>query len=1301
MSHGEKAIDLGEPDKPDEAKSGCCGSLKGMMGSGEDDSDLNGEEKPRGSFFGPFHWAKGLDIFLVVLGATLFILNGTLLPLFILIFGDMVNIIGGANPADDLDKYTLILVYLGIAAFTVGFIGTTSFEYSAECQISRFRAVFVDSIMRQEMAYFDAHDTGTFSTKLNQCAIRIREGIGLKIGQVFMFLSLFVSGYVVGFIKGWELTLVVSAALPLIAMAGAYMMIAIANSGRLGQQVYAAAGSVAEETLSAMRTVAAFGLEASRYEAYSNELKRATGPSRKSTIAESMGLASVMGIIFLSYALGFWYSGILVANDLIDNCQIDCFDAGSALTVFFAVLMSCFAVGQAVPPLNCYFKAMSSSSIALSLIGRESLIDPYSTDGITDKEIRGSIVFDKVRFAYPIRPDFMVFQELCFEIEAGQTIALVGASGCGKSTAVQLIERFYDIDGGLITVDGRPITEWNINHLRGSMALVSQEPRLFSRSIRENIRMGRVEATDEEVVDAAKAANAHRFISNFPDGYDTFVGEGGSQLSGGQKQRIAIARAIVRNPQILLLDEATSALDNESEKIVQSALDALIGQRRRTTVVIAHRLSTIKKADKIIVLDNSKGDGAKVVEVGTHRELLKIEDGLYRNLAVAQFGDDPDVQEEVKKSDTRASRDMSNLLRSYSIIPPRAANEKTYETKTSCFCIKKQVEVDPDAKPPVGFKEMVSLMAPHWPWLVVGCIAAALAGSVFPLFAVIFSEFLGIYFSPDPDFIKDESSFWALMFVVLAVGVFTANLIQSVCFGFTGLKVIEKLRKDLFQSCIHQEIKFFDSPKNSPGNLSNVMSSDVLLVKGMVGDNTAIMVQAVSSVLTGLIIAFIASPELAAVTLCAFAAIVPASLMEMQFMSGSSQAVDNSPDSPAQLLNEIVMNVRAIAAYGLQPTMNEYYDEALSKSFSKARRSAVVVGFFYGLSQILQYCANALALWYGGKLVEEGKLQAPDMFRCVFALLMAAMGFGQSAVFMTDTKKATEAAKNVFWLANKQSEIDPRSPDGIHKGEQKLSASVEFTDVKFRYPERKDVPVFSTVSFVVDAGTTVALVGSSGCGKSTCVQLLERFYDLDGTDGGSVAFAGEQIDSYNLKYLRSQIGLVSQEPVLFTDTVKENIRQGDRSATDEQIVQAASMANAHDFISDFPEGYNTNVGKGGCRLSGGQKQRVALARAILRDPKLLLLDEATSALDSESERLVQEALDSLLAKKNGRTTLVIAHRLSTVRNADKIVVFKNEDLAKGSEIVEMGTHDELMAIEKGTYRKLVNISQANQQATLK
>ena len=372
--------------------------------------------------------------------------------------------------------------------------------------------------------------------------------------------------------------------------------------------------------------------------------------------------------------------------------------------------------------------------------------------------------------------------------------------------------------------------------------------------------------------------------------------------------------------------------------------------------------------------------------------------------------------------------------------------------------------------------------------------------------------------------------------------------------------------------------------------------------------------------------------------------------------------------------SESILAIKTVAAFNMEDNLAELYHRLLIMPTEKAKQRIISSASGFGFNQIVIFGIFSLAFWFAGDEVSSGRASFEQVLKSFFAVFLAAFSTAQSQLHFPDVAKGKAAAKRVFAIIDRQPLIDSSSTDGASPAS--CNGTIELRNVTFAYPQRPDAHVFEDFNLFVEAGKTMALVGESGSGKSTVVSLIERFYD---PSGGQVLLDGRDIRDLNLHWLRSSIGLVGQEPVLFNMTVADNIRYGRPDASQEQVEEAARAANAHAFIEALPEGYNTMLGEGCIQLSGGQKQRVAIARAIVKDPKVLLLDEATSALDAESEHVVQEALDRLMV---GRTTIIVAHRLSTIRDADSIaVVYKGH-------IVEQGSHEQLMD-KKGSYARLV------------
>uniref|UniRef100_A0A914WT77 ABC-type xenobiotic transporter n=1 Tax=Plectus sambesii TaxID=2011161 RepID=A0A914WT77_9BILA len=371
---------------------------------------------------------------------------------------------------------------------------------------------------------------------------------------------------------------------------------------------------------------------------------------------------------------------------------------------------------------------------------------------------------------------------------------------------------------------------------------------------------------------------------------------------------------------------------------------------------------------------------------------------------------------------------------------------------------------------------------------------------------------------------------------------------------------------------------------------------------------------------------------------------------------------------------EAIENVRTVQALTREKKFFELFGSYLDQPFKTARQKALIQGFSYGFANSITHFLYAAAFRFGLFLIIDNQMEPMDVMQVLYAISFTASTMGMASSFFPEYIKARFAAGLLFKMIREEPKIDSFSTAGATP---KITGNLEFKDIHFAYPSRATVRILRGLNFSLDNGKTLALVGPSGCGKSTVVGLMERFYDpLDGI----INVDGKDLKAINPAFMRGHIALVSQEPVLFDCSIRENIIYGldESSVSEAKINEAATLANVHKFISELPDGYETRVGTKGTQLSGGQKQRIAIARALVRDPKILLLDEATSALDTESEKIVQEALDRA---REGRTCIIIAHRLSTVINADSIAVIKN------GIVVEQGTHAELVA-QRGAYFSL-------------
>ncbi|XP_053323160.1 ATP-binding cassette sub-family B member 5 [Spea bombifrons] len=1217
-----------------------------------------------------FRYSDGLDVFLMIVGFFGSLGNGLAQPLLNILFGEMTDSILCHNSSlqnttecakfkpleEQMSLFSLYYVGIGVGVIICGYMQVSFWVLAAARQTRKMRKEFFHSVLAQEMSWFDVTKSGELNTRLTEDINKINDGIGDKVGHLLQNVSTFVAGVTIALAKGWKLALVYMSVSPLIALSAALFSKMMVSLTSKELSAYAEAGAVAEEVLSSIRTVVAFGGEEKELHRYSANLGKAQKIGIKKAIASQLSIGFMYFIIYASYGLGFWYGTTLILDDAG-------YTIGDALVVFFSVVISSYCIGQASSHFQAFTVARGAAYNIFKVIDLKSTIDSFSEEGYKPESIKGNVEFKNISFCYPSRSDVQVLKGLNLNVKPGQTVALVGQSGCGKSTTLQLLQRLYDPQEGTIFIDGHDIRSLNVRHYREFIGIVSQEPVLFATTIKNNIKYGRENVTDEEIERAVKEANAYDFIMALPDKYETLVGERGAQLSGGQKQRIAIARALVRNPKILLLDEATSALDSESESIVQAALDK--AREGRTTIVIAHRLSTIWTADSIAVFEH----GA-VVEQGTHSELMEKK-GIYHSLATTQSI----ATEEEEDSTEKQER------------PKRPSLLKRLTSKTSSLGTAEEGEKEDDEEekmlveekklPEVSFFRLLKLNKSEWPYILVGTIAAMINGCAHPLFSIFFAKIVTLFSIEDTQKIRQEANIYCIIFAAVGAMSFFTYFLQGFMFGRSGEVLTMRLRQMAFKAILRQDISWFDDKKNNTGALTTRLATDASQIQTATGSRLGLIAENVSTMGLSTIIALVFGWELALLILAMTPILVFAGLLETRALAGFANRDKKELQYAGKIATETVDNIRTVVSLTREKTFEEMYSESLQKPYRNSQRRAKIYGICFAFSQSFIFFTYAVSFRFGAYLIEIGRMNPEQLFLVFVILAYGAMSVGQTLSFAPDYAKAKSSASHLFHLFEREPAIDSYSQQGLKP--DNFQGNIQFQKISFNYPSRPDVPVLQDLSVKIQSGQTVAFVGSSGCGKSTSIQLLQRFYD---PQQGEVLFDKVDATSLNVQWLRSQMGIVSQEPVLFNCSIAENIAYGDntRTVSMDEIQRAAKAANIHSFIEGLPEKYNTPAGGKGAQLSGGQKQRIAIARALVRAPKLLLLDEATSALDNESEKVVQQALDQA---REGRTCIMIAHRLSTVQNADVIIVMKN------GKIIEHGNHQQLLA-NRGAYYQLVN-----------
>lgn len=1237
------------------------------------------------------------DFLIIAVSAICAIAAGAALPLMTVIFGNLTGKFNGYFQGNitreefshTISHMVLYFVYLGIAEFVTVYIQTVGFIYTGEHISGKIRAHYLEACMRQNIGFFDNLGSGEITTRITADTNLVQDGISGKVGLTLTAVSTFITAFIIGFIKSWKLTLILSSTVLAITVVMGGGSKFIVKYSKQSIESYALGGSVAEEVISSIRNATAFGTQDKLARQYDRHLTEAEKYGYKVKFALAIMVGCMFMIINLNYGLAFWMgSRFLVDNEI---------QLSSIFTILLSVMIGAFSLGNVAPNVQAFTNAISAAAKIYNTIDRISPIDTSSDGGIKLDHVEGTIELRDIKHIYPSRPEVTVMDGVSLIVPAGKQTALVGASGSGKSTIVGLVERFYNPVGGQVLLDGHDVSTLNLRWLRQQISLVSQEPTLFGTTIFKNIAHGLIgteweneteERQRELVIGAAKMANAHDFISALPERYETHVGERGFLLSGGQKQRIAIARAVVSDPKILLLDEATSALDTKSEGVVQAALE--IAAAGRTTITIAHRLSTIRDADNIVVMS----EGC-IVEQGTHDELL-AKQGAYYSLVEAQKITGtrdltPEEAEILEKEDEKLTRQITGKSSEGYEEDPDDKNIATKLDRTASQKSQSSIALQNRPKT-VGthaplwtlIKLIASFNTTEWFLMLTGLLFSIICGGGNPTQAVFFAkEVIALTTSlvDDPaaaHTLRHDVDFWSLMYLMLAFVQLLAFCAQGVAFAFCSERLIHRVRDRAFRTMLRQDIAYFDREENTAGALTSFLSTQTTHVAGLSGVTLGTILTVLTTLIAAMVVSLAIAWKLALVCISTIPVLLGCGFFRFWLLAQFQQRAKKAYESSASYACEATSAIRTVASLTREHDVLKNYTDALNSQEKASLHSVLRSSLLYAASQSLMFLCIALGFWYGGNRIADREYTLFQFFVCYSSIIFGAQSAGTIFSFAPDMGKAKHAAQELKTLFDLKPSIDTWSSDGAPV--ETVDGTVEFRDVHFRYPTRPEQPVLRGLNLTVKPGQYIALVGASGCGKSTTIALLERFYD---PLAGGIYVDGKEISSLNINEYRSYIALVSQEPTLYQGTIRENVLLGaDREdVPDSEIEFACREANIYDFIMSLPDGFNTVVGSKGSMLSGGQKQRIAIARALLRDPKILLLDEATSALDSESEHVVQAALDKAA---KGRTTIAVAHRLSTIQKADIIYVFDQ------GVIVESGDHNELMK-KGGRYSELVSL----------
>ncbi|OEL14914.1 putative ABC transporter B family member 8 [Dichanthelium oligosanthes] len=1148
----------------------------------------------------------------------------------------------------EVEKKKKNFVYLAFAVLAVAKKKGYCWSRTRKKKVLRIRYLYLQAILKKKVGFFDSQEatTSEIINSISKDASLIQEVLKKKKKKILMHSTVFVSGLAKKKNFCWRLALVSFPLKKKIIIPGLIYGKYILKKKSQSRHEYAEANSLKKKTLGSIKTVYSFTAKKKIIQKYTAILDKTIKKKIKQGIAKGLAVGFT-GLSFAIWAFLAWYGGKKKMHHQATG--------GRIYAAKKKIVLGGLSLGMALKKKKHFTEASVAATRIKKKINRVPQINADDPKKKKLDQIRGEIQFESVKKKYPSRPNMPVLKDLKKKIPSGQTIALVGSRKKKKSTAIALVQRFYEKKKGTVKIDGFDIKELKKKWIRSKMGLVSQDQKKKGTSIKENILFGKPKKKMDEVYAAAMTANAKKKIRGLPEEYETKIGERGALLSKKKKQRIAIARAIIKKKKKLLLDEATSALDSEKKKLVQHALDqASMGRKKKKK---KNKLSTVKNADQIAVVD-----GGTIAEIGTHDELIN-KGGPYSRLVK--------LQKMVSYIDQENEQFRASSVKKKSTSRHSMSRASPMKKKTAVL-----KEISSDVSPPApSFSRLLAMNAPEWKKKIIGSLSALVYGSLKKKNAITIGGMIAAFFKKKNNEMNAIIKRYALIFCSLSMVSIVVNLLQKKKIAYMGEHLVRRIRVQVLEKILTFEAAWFDKKKNSSGSLCSRLSNEKKKIKTLVADRMSLLLKKKTGIIIAATMGLIVKKKIALVMIAVQPSTMKKKNAKKIVLSNVSRDKKKTQHQSTQIAIEAVYNHRMVTSFGCSSKVLKKKKHAQEEPLKRARKKKKIAGLTTGLSPCLSKKKRALDFWYGGKLAQKKKISAGDVFKTFFVLKKKRKLIADAGSMTSDKKKRANAVASVFEVLDRKS-ISPQNSQ-VEKEEQKkkIKKKIELKKVDFSYPTRKKKLILQDFSLDVKAGKKKGLVGRSGCGKSTIKKKIQRFYDVD---RGAVRKKKMDVREMNILWFRGFTALVSQEPAMFSGSVKKKIAFGKPEADEDEIKKKAKAANAHEFISSLKDEKKNDCGEHGIQLSGGQKKKIAIARAIIRNPAKKKNDEATSALDAQSEQKKKEALDRIMS---GRTTKKKKHRLNTIKNVDSI------EKKKEGKVVERGSYPQQKK-KKGAFYNL-------------